>query len=102
RALQQAKGERETASRSLPRHRHALSRFVVPTPTVGSEFFVMPGLDPGSRRNEVPAAASGFEETARGIHVFLSPARRAWIAGSSPAMTCRRTQKPTAGDATRA
>ncbi len=29
---------------------------------------VMPGLDPGSRRNEVPAAASGFAETARGIH----------------------------------
>jgi hypothetical protein len=32
----------------------------------------MPGLDPGSRGNEVPAAASGFVETAIGIHDFLA------------------------------
>jgi len=32
----------------------------------------MPGLDPRSRRNAIPAAANGFAETAGGIHVFLA------------------------------
>ena len=48
--------------------------------------FVMPGLDPGSRGNGVSPAASGFEETARGIHAHP----KTWMAGTTPAMTIER------------
>jgi hypothetical protein len=41
----------------------------VPTLTIGHQFSIMPGPDPGSRRNGFPGAASGFAETARDADV---------------------------------
>jgi len=81
---------------------------------VASYLIVMTGLDPvihetaaehevvdgrvkpGSRGNEVPAAASGFVETARGIHVKPMVRTKAWMAGSSPALAGTKVPLPPA------